>query len=77
MRLTGKGILLKLKHKNKGNLKLCKAIDQFIFVIEESWWRTKEDVLRDRPDADQVHSDGFYFFDIGIHRTLVLVEFLF
>lgn len=74
MRLTQKSILLKIKHKNKGNLKLCKAIDQLISAIEESEWKTKEDVIRDRPDADQVHSDGFYFFDISIHRTLVLVE---
>lgn len=27
-----------------------------------------------RQDADCVHSDGFYFFNIHIHRTLVLIE---
>lgn len=26
-------------------------------------------------DADRVHTDGFYFFDINIHRTLILIEF--
>lgn len=74
MRLTQKSILLKIQHKSKGNLKLCKAIDQLISTIEESEWKTKNEVIRDRPDVDQVHSDGFYFFDISIHRTLVLVE---
>jgi len=28
-----------------------------------------------RPDADCVHNDGFYFFDISIHRTMILIEF--
>lgn len=35
----------------------------------------KQSVLTEiRKDADCVHSDGFYFFDINIHRTLILVE---
>ncbi len=28
-----------------------------------------------RPDADIVHSDGFYFFNLNIHRTMILIEF--
>lgn len=28
-----------------------------------------------RPDADCVHNDGFYFFNISIHRTMILIEF--
>jgi len=74
MRLTQKSILLKVKQKNKGNIKLCKAIDELISIVEDKSWETKEDILRDRPDADQVYSDGFYFFDINIHRTLILLE---
>ncbi len=74
MRLTQKSNLLKVKQKNKGNMKLCKAIDELISLIEDKSWKSKEDILRDRPDADQVHSDGFYFFDISIHRTLMLLE---
>jgi hypothetical protein len=35
----------------------------------------KAEILKDRPDADQVHNDGFYFFNINIHRTLILIEF--
>jgi len=75
MRLTNKQILLKLKHKNKGNTLLCDAIDNLIATIESKKWGSKEEILKDRPDADQVHSDGFYFFDINVHRTLILIEF--
>lgn len=75
MRLTNKPILLKLKHKNKGNTLLCSAIDNLIITIESKNWNSKEEILKDRPDADQVHSDGFYFFDINTHRTLILIEF--
>jgi len=75
MRLTGKQILLKLKHKNKGNALLCDAIDDLITTIERKSWASKEEILKDRPDADQVHNDGFYFFDINVHRTLILIEF--
>lgn len=74
MRLTQKAILLKVKHKNKGNIKLCKAIDEFIATVEEKNWENREELLSDRPDADQVHKDGFYFFDVNIHRMLVLME---
>lgn len=73
MRLTGKKIILKLKKKNIGNQKLCAAIDQLILDLEifdpdiVSWaeWRK---------DADCVHSDGFYFLNIHIHRVLALIE---
>ena len=75
MRLTNKQVLLKLKHKSKGNTLLCVAIDDLIETIESKNWKSKEEILKDRPDADQVHSDGFYFFDINIHRTLILIEF--
>jgi mRNA-degrading endonuclease HigB of HigAB toxin-antitoxin module len=74
MRVTGKKVLLRLKLKNQGNLKLCKAIDQLILTIETKNWKTKEEIKTDRPDADQVHADGFYFFDINVHRTLVLIQ---
>jgi len=25
-------------------------------------------------DADCIHNDGFYFFNISIHRSLILIE---
>lgn len=74
MDLLGKKILLKLKVKNKGNTLLITAIDNLIGTIESKVWKSKEEIKADRPDADQVHSDGFYFFDIHIHRTMVMVQ---
>lgn len=75
MKIVNKGKLLKLKRKNRGNSKLIKAIDRLILDFEDADWRNKTDVKIDRPDADCVHSEGFYFFDINIHRTMVLVVF--
>jgi hypothetical protein len=43
--------------------------------LEASTFTTQAELFIVRPDADCVHSDGFYFLNINIHRTLVLVEF--
>lgn len=75
MELLRKSKLTKLKKKNRGNKKLLTAIDKLISDIESSNWSKKTDVKSTRPDADCVHSDGFYFFDLNIHRTMVLIEF--
>ncbi len=75
MRLVGKPKLVKLKRKNIGNTKLVKAVDQLIKDIEDGSWTNGEELKAARPDADCVHNDGFYFFDINIHRTFILVEF--
>jgi len=54
--------------------KLCDEIDQLINDLER--FKSGEQNLKEiRNDADCVHSDGFYFFDINFHRTLVLIEF--
>jgi mRNA interferase HigB len=44
-------------------------------IIEVSNWANEEELKSVRPDADCVHSDGFYFFNLTIHRTLILIEF--
>ena len=75
MRLVGKNKLEKLKRKNKGNSKLIRAIEQLVEDFESGNWKNGEELKIHRPDADCVHRDGFYFFDIHIHRTLVLIEF--
>ena len=75
MDLLRKNKLIKLKNKNRGNLKLIKAIDKLISDIESAQWTRKTDIKEVRPDADCVHSDGFYFFDINVHRTMILVVF--
>lgn len=74
MRLTGKKKLEKLKRKNIGNIKLVQEIEKLINDIEKNNWKTIDELKETRPDADCVHSDGFYFFDIYIHRTLILLE---
>ena len=74
MRITGKKRIFKIKIKNIGNNKLCKAIDQLITDLEN--FNPKEHNIKEvRTDADCVHSEGFYFFNINIHRTLILIEF--
>jgi mRNA-degrading endonuclease HigB of HigAB toxin-antitoxin module len=74
MEIVNKKKLIKLKMKNKGNVSLCNEIDKLIEDIEVNNWKTKEEVKSSRPDADQVHTDGFYFFNIHVHRTLILLE---
>jgi mRNA interferase HigB len=75
LELLRKHKLLKLKIKNQGNLKLIKAIDRLIYDIENAKWEKPLEIKKSRPDADCVHSDGFYFFDLNVHRTMILVAF--
>lgn len=75
MRLTNKKILEKLKRKNRGNIPLNKAIDQLIKDINDNNWKNQTELNKTRKDADNVHSDGFYFFNINSHRTMILIEF--
>lgn len=73
MRVLGKNKILKVKKKNIGNKKLCNAIDELISDLEG--FEPDKQIINDiRKDADCVHNDGFYFFDINIHRTLVMIE---
>jgi len=75
MRLIGKKIILKLKAKNIGNKPLCKEIDKLISDIENNNWKNETEVKAIRSDIDCVHNDGFYFFDIEVHRIMILLEF--
>ncbi|MEX0812682.1 MAG: type II toxin-antitoxin system HigB family toxin [Chitinophagales bacterium] len=75
MRLIGKKKLERLRRKNKGNKKLSKAIDLLIDDIETNKWKSPSELKETRTDADCVHSEGFYFFNIAIHRTMILIEF--
>ena len=43
--------------------------------LEKNNFKSQNEILKIRPDIDCVHNDGFYFFDINIHRTMVLIEF--
>lgn len=73
MRIIGRKIILKLKWKNIGNKKLCNAIDQLLADLETFDFKVAT-ITDIRKDADCVHSEGFYFFNIHIHRTLILIE---
>jgi len=75
LKLLRKDRLLKLKRKNQGNLKLLKAIDKLIKDIESADWKDKLELIESRTDADRVHSEDFFFFDINIHRILTLIVF--
>jgi len=75
LELLRKHKLIKLKNKNRGNTKLVKAIDKLISDIENGNRTKQSEIKETRPDADCVHSDGFYFFDLNVHRTMILVVF--
>ncbi len=75
MNLVNRSLLERLKRKNRGNTKLIKAIDMLIDDIQVNVWDSQIELKETRPDADCVHSDGFYFFNLNIHRTMILIEF--
>lgn len=73
--LVNRSLLERLKRKNRGNTKLIKAIDKLINDIQVSSWNSQLELKEARPDADCVHSDGYYFFNLNVHRTMILIEF--
>jgi len=75
LKITNKHILGKLIRKNRGNSKLMYEINKLILDIENSKWKTPIDLTEHRTDADCVYGGEFYFFNINIHRTLILIEF--
>ena len=76
MRLINKKKLEKFKRKNKGNKLLSKGIGDLIKAIESNNWENGLELIGTRTDADCVHSEGFYFFDITrADRTMILIEF--
>lgn len=75
MRLVNKKLLEKLKRKNKGNKSLVNEIIKLVDDIETNEWKDHTELKNSRFDADCVHNEGFYFFNISVHRTMVLIEF--
>jgi len=75
LNITNKYILGKLVRKNQGNTKLRKAVQKLINDIETSNCNTPQELIENRPDADCVYGGEFYFFNINIHRTLIMIEF--
>jgi mRNA-degrading endonuclease HigB of HigAB toxin-antitoxin module len=72
---VNRSLLERLKRKNRGNTKLIKAIDKLIDDIQASNWNSQMELKETRPDADCVHGDGFFFFNLNVHRTMILIEF--
>lgn len=75
MEIINKHILVRLARKNRGNTKLIKSIQKLIHDIEGSNLQNPQELIQVRSDADCVYGGEFYFFDINIHRTLILIEF--
>lgn len=75
MEIINRKLLEKFKRKNRGNAFLISALDNLINEIETKHWKNQNELQNDRPDADNVHNDGFYFFNINIHRTMILIDF--
>ncbi len=74
MVIHNKTKLVELKRKNHGNKRLLRAVDQFIEDLENGSIMSTDELVEVRRDADRVHSRGFYFFDLHIHRTLVFIQ---
>lgn len=49
MNLINKGLLERLKKKNRGNIKLTKAIDKLILEIEQNDWNSQIELKQTRP----------------------------
>lgn len=75
MKVYGIRILLKHKKKNKGNKRLGIEIDKLISDLER-YSPYEKSFFDIRKDADLVHANGFYFFNIEVHRTLIFIELL-
>ncbi|WP_439558034.1 type II toxin-antitoxin system HigB family toxin [Dyadobacter sp.] len=76
MLLDQKRILIKWQQKNRGNRKLTEAIDDLILYLENSTIESHLDLLKQRKDADQVHSKGVFFFNIQSDRVLVAIKLI-
>lgn len=74
MNVIGKDVLIKLRSKNRSNTRLVQAIDQLMTDLNNDSATSAEQFLETRKDADKVHNKGFYFFNLHIHRTLLLID---
>ena len=78
MELTGLDKLGRLtaKKKHKGDPKFMKAVKKFKKDIKDASWENQVEMLKDRPDFDSAHPDGFYFAELNVHRAMIMVEFI-
>jgi len=78
MELTGLDKLGRLtgKKKHRGDTKFMKAVTKFKQDIKDATWKNQVEMLKDRPDFDSAHPDGFYFTELNVHRAMIMVEFI-
>lgn len=76
MKFIGKRKIIKLAKKNRGNVKLQKAIKLFEKEITESTWTTQQELESSSIKFDSVHSDGFYIADIHIYRAMIAITYV-
>lgn len=74
MQIEEKRILTRWQYKHRGNRRLTDAIDKLIRDLEALEPDTYENLLKDRKDMDQVHSDGFFFFNVENDRVLLMIQ---
>lgn len=74
MKIAALNILEKYLKKKRGNVKLRNEVDKLIEILKSANWSKPEEIKLARPDADKVHSHGFYFFNISSDRTMILIE---
>ena len=75
VKLLNQKLLKKHLDKNRGNKSLVKAIDKLIADFETNSINSVEELLHIRSDADKIHSNNFFFFNLKDHRTMILVVF--
>lgn len=75
MRLSGKSRLMKFMRRNMGNTRLRAAVKDLLECLENNDFTSYVELKALRSDADEVHNDGFYFFNLRACRTLILLEF--
>ncbi|QRR03560.1 type II toxin-antitoxin system HigB family toxin [Dyadobacter sandarakinus] len=75
MNVEGKDILFRFLKKNRGDSRLVDAATQLIKDLEEAEVKSLDHLYKLRNGVDKVHNDGFYFFDVNLHRALILVRF--
>jgi len=74
MKIANRRIIEKYLKKKRGNKILADEIKKLFETIENANWSTARQIKESRPDADKVHPDGFYFFNISYDRMLILIE---
>ena len=75
MELIDLKILNKHLSKNKGNLRLRRDVDKLKILLRDNNFNSYQELKKVRKDADNVHEEVAFFFNIHSHRILVQIDF--